>query len=262
MGVLNVTPDSFSDGGEFADTASAVDQGLALTAAGADLIDVGGESTRPGAERVPAAEEVRRVLPVVRALAAAGVVVSIDTLRASTAASALAVGATMVNDVSGGTADPGMAQLVADAGVPWVLAHSRGASRDMQTRAVYVDVVQEVRAELGSRVDAALSAGVAEDQLILDPGLGFAKTAMHNWSLLARLDALRDLGRPVLVGASRKSFLAALVGSERPAEQRDAASAAITALVARDGAWCVRVHDAGPNADAVRVVEAVTGAIR
>ncbi|SNS67572.1 dihydropteroate synthase [Geodermatophilus pulveris] len=264
MGVLNVTPDSFSDGGCFADTASAVAHGLAMHTAGADYVDVGGESTRPGADRVDAAEECRRVLPVVRELAAAGVRASVDTTRAEVAEAALGAGAVLVNDVSGGLADEGMAELVAAAGVPWVLMHWRGHSREMYAAAQYGDVVTEVCAELTARVEDVVAAGVDPGQLVLDPGLGFAKRAEHNWRLLAGLDRLVGLGLPVLVGASRKSFLGRLLaapdGTLRPAEQRDAASLATTVLAAEVGAWGVRVHDAAASADAVRTVAAVRAA--
>ncbi len=261
MGVLNVTPDSFSDGGCFADRDSAVAHGLAMAAAGADYVDVGGESTRPGADRVDAAEERRRVVPVVRDLAAAGVRVSVDTTRTEVAAAALEAGAVLVNDISGGLADDGMAALVADAGVPWVLMHWRGHSRDMYSRAEYGDVVAEVCGELSARVDAALAAGVDAAQLVLDPGLGFAKQSGHNWALLAALPRVVALGLPVLVGASRKSFLGRLLadadGAPRPAEGRDAATLATTVLAAEAGAWGVRVHDAAASADAVATVAAV-----
>jgi dihydropteroate synthase len=261
MGVLNVTPDSFSDGGCFADRESAVAHGLAMAAAGADYVDVGGESTRPGAGRVDAAEERRRVVPVVRDLTAAGVRVSVDTTRTEVATAAIAAGAVLVNDISGGLADDGMAALVADAGVPWVLMHWRGHSREMYARAEYGDVVTEVCAELSARVDAALSAGVDAAQLVLDPGLGFAKQAAHNWALLAALPRVVALGQPVLVGASRKSFLGRLLsgpdGALRHAAGRDAATLATTVLAAEAGAWGVRVHDAAGSADAVRTVAAV-----
>jgi dihydropteroate synthase len=211
MGILNVTPDSFSDGGAFTDREAAIAHGLAMQAAGASYVDVGGESTRPGADRVDAAEECHRVLPVVRELAAAGVRVSIDTTRARVAEAALGVGAGMVNDVSGGLADPAMADVVAQARVPWVLMHWRGPSRRMYAPATYRDVVEEVRDELITRVDAAVAAGVDTDRLILDPGLGFAKRPEHDWALLRGLDAIVGLGLPVLVGASRKSFLGQLL---------------------------------------------------
>ena len=264
MGVLNVTPDSFSDGGCFADTESAVAHGLELAAAGADLVDVGGESTRPGADRVDAAEECRRVLPVIRELSAAGVRTSVDTTRAEVAAAALDAGASLVNDVSGGLADAGMARLVADAGVPWVLMHWRGHSREMYAAARYGDVVTEVCAELTARVEDVVAAGVAPEQLVIDPGLGFAKRAEHNWALLAGLDRIVAIGLPVLVGASRKTFLGRLLadggGEPRAAELRDAATLATTVLAAEAGAWGVRVHDAGASVDAVRTVEAVRAA--
>ena len=261
MGVLNVTPDSFSDGGCFADPSDAVAHGLAMAASGADYVDVGGESTRPGADRVDADEECRRVVPVVRELAAAGLRISVDTTRAEVAEAALAAGAVMVNDVSGGLADKNMADLVAEAGVPWVLMHWRGHSREMYAAARYGDVVTEVRAELTARVEDVVAAGVDPEQLVLDPGLGFAKTAEHNWALLAGLDRIVDLGLPVLVGASRKTFLGRLLagadGTPRPAEQRDAATLATTVLAAEAGAWGVRVHDPAASVDAIRTVQAV-----
>ena len=262
MGVINVTPDSFSDGGAFEDADSAVKHGLKLLAGGADLLDVGGESTRPGAQRVSADEEQRRVLPVVRALADTGAVVSIDTMRRVTAEAALAAGARLVNDVSGGLADPDLPRLVADAGVPYVVMHWRGHSDGMQQQAHYDDVVAEVCAELRARVDAVTSAGVDVEKVILDPGLGFAKNAEHNWRLLARLDALLALGRPLLVGASRKSFLGTLLADPEPRSvvERDDATAAVTALAAIAGAWAVRVHDVRASADAVRVAAAVARA--
>jgi len=262
MGVVNVTPDSFSDGGAFADADSAIKHGQELLAAGADLLDVGGESTRPGAERVTAAEEWRRVGPVVSGLAAAGARVSIDTMRAETAERALAAGAVMVNDVSGGRADAGLPRLVAAAGVPYVVMHWRGHSTSMQSKASYADVVAEVVDELRRSVDDVCAAGVAEDQIVVDPGLGFAKNAAHNWELLARLSELSVLDRPLLVGASRKSFLGQLLadGDEpRAVRDRDDATTAITALAAAAGAWGVRVHEVRGSADAVRVVAAVRG---
>ena len=264
MGVLNVTPDSFSDGGCFADAESAIAHGLDMHAAGADFVDVGGESTRPGADRVDAAEECRRILPVIRELAAAGVRTSVDTTRADVAESAIDAGATLVNDVSGGLADAGMAKLVADAGVPWVLMHWRGHSREMYAAARYGDVVTEVCAELTARVEDVVATGVAPEQLVLDPGLGFAKNAEHNWALLAGLDRLIGLGLPVLLGASRKTFLGRLLagpdGEVRAAEERDAATLATTVLAAEAGVWGVRVHDAAASVDAVRTVEAVRAA--
>ena len=264
MAVINVTPDSFSDGGSFEEPDDAIRHGLTLLAAGADILDVGGESTRPGAARVTADEEWRRVEPVVSALVAAGAVVSIDTMRATTAAKAIAAGARIVNDVSGGLADPDMVPLVASAEVPYVVMHWRGPSSDMQARAVYGDVVAEVCAELQERFDAVVEGGVHPDRVILDPGLGFAKTGAHNWTLLAHLDALVGLGRPVLIGASRKSFLGSLLqvaaAEPRPVCERDAATAAVTAIAAHAGVWGVRVHEVAANADAVRVAAAVRNA--
>jgi dihydropteroate synthase len=266
MGVLNVTPDSFSDGGCFADAESAIAHGLEMHAAGADYVDIGGESTRPGADRVDAEEECRRVLPVIRELTAAGVRTSVDTTRAEVAEAAIAAGASLVNDVSGGLADKNMAELVAESGIPWVLMHWRGHSREMYAAAQYGDVVTEVCAELTARVEDVVAAGVAPEQLVLDPGLGFAKNAEHNWTLLAGLDRLVGIGLPVLVGASRKTFLGKLLaapgGAVRPADQRDDATLATTVLAAQAGAWGVRVHDAGASVDAVRTVEAVRAARR
>src|SRR5256885_7482785 len=260
MGVLNVTPGSFSDGGRYADLAAAVEHGIALRAQGADLVDVGGESTRPGAERIDADTEIARVVPVIRALAAAGVPMSIDTTRASVAAAALEAGAGVVNDVSGGLADPTMAKVVAEAGCPWVLMHWRGHSRQMQQLAVYQDVGAEVRAELAQRVEDALAAGVAPEQPIVDPGLGFAKTAEHNWLLSAHLDEIISLGYPVLFAASRKSYLGRLLADERgeprPVGDREAATLATTVLAVSAGAWGVRVHDVRASVDAIKVWEA------
>ena len=256
MGVINVTPDSFSDGGEFIEVDSAVKHGLALLRDGADLLDVGGESTRPGAARVSADEERRRVEPVIAELAAAGAVVSIDTMRVSTAEAALRAGATIVNDVSGGQADPDLPRLVAESGVPYVVMHWRGHSDRMQQQADYADVVAEVRDELSRRVDDVVAVGVDPEQLVLDPGLGFAKRAEHNWTLLAHLEDLMRLGRPLLVGSSRKSFLGALLATDAPraVSDRDDATAALTVVAATAGAWAVRVHAVHASADAVRVV--------
>ena len=264
MGVVNVTPDSFSDGGRWFEPDAAVEHGLRLLAEGADLLDVGGESTRPGAARPPVEEELRRVLPVVRALVAEGAAVSVDTMRAEVAERGLAGGAVLVNDVSGGLADPAMAPLVASARVPFVVMHWRGASDRMEELAHYDDVVTDVRHELGGRVDALLALGIDRDRLVLDPGLGFAKRAEHNWTLLARLEELHALELPLLVGASRKRFLGLLLagpdGQPRPPAERDAATAATSVLAAAAGAWCVRVHDVRPTADAVRVVAAAGAA--
>ena len=263
MGVVNVTPDSFSDGGAFLDPDAAVARGMALLADGADILDVGGESTRPGAHRVAAEEETRRVLPVVRALASAGAVVSVDTMRAEVASAALAAGAVIVNDVSGGRADTAMAAVVADAGSPFIAMHWRGHSDRMQELAVYDDVVTDVVAEMRTGLDQLIAAGVDIEQVVLDPGLGFAKTVAHSWALLAHLDAVHALGRPVLVGASRKGFLGAALagpdGEPRPLLDRDDATAAVSALAAWSGAWAVRVHEVRASLDAVRVVAAVRG---
>lgn len=256
MGVVNVTPDSFSDGGRLADTDSAVAHAVGLVAAGADLVDIGGESTRPGASRPSAEQESARVLPVVEALAQRDALVSIDTMRAEVAADAVERGARLVNDVSGGLSDAAMLPTVAEMGVPVVLMHWRGRSSTMQQRASYDDVVAQVREHLSGRVDAALAAGVAPDRIVLDPGLGFAKLPEHNWALLRHLDVLVDLGFPVLVAASRKSFLGSLLAEEkgpRPVGRREDATTAVTALAAAAGAWAVRVHDVAASADAVRV---------
>jgi len=262
MGVVNVTPDSFSDGGSWLDPDKAIAHGLELAGQGADIIDVGGESTRPGAQRVPLAEELSRVLPVVEALAQDGSYVSIDTMRAEVASRALAAGARMINDVSGGLADPAMATVVAAAGVPYVVMHWRGHSADMYGPAVYEDVVAEVQAELGSRIQALVAAGVGPAQLILDPGLGFAKLPEHNWKLLAGLDRIAKQAAyprpfPVLVAASRKGFLGKLLagpdGQARSFARSDDATIALTALAVAAGAWCVRVHAVPGNLDAVRI---------
>ncbi|MFB6520619.1 dihydropteroate synthase [Streptomyces sp. NPDC056401] len=267
MGVVNVTPDSFSDGGRWFDTTAAVKRGLDLVAQGADLVDVGGESTRPGASRVDEEEELRRVVPVVRGLASEGVVVSVDTMRASVAAQAVAAGARLVNDVSGGLADPDMIPAVAAAEVPFVVMHWRGFSDGMNRLAVYDDVLAEVTAELRTRIDAVVTGGIAPERLLVDPGLGFAKNAEHDLALVAHLSELRALGFPLLVAASRKRFLGRVLAgaddaSPPPARERDAATAAVTAIAAARGAWAVRVHEVRASADAVRVARAVEGALR
>ena len=260
MGVLNVTPDSFSDGGRYASLDAALEHARRMVADGAHIIDVGGESTRPGADRVEASAECARVLPVIRALAADGIPMSIDTTRAEVAHAAVEAGAGVVNDVSGGLADPDMARVVASAGVPWILMHWRGHSARMQDLATYVDVVAEVRAELSGQADAAIAAGVDPARIILDPGLGFAKRAEHNWRLSAHLDDLIALGYPVLVGASRKSYLGLLLadsaGHPRPVAEREAATVAASLLAVQAGAWGVRVHDVRATVDALRVLEA------
>jgi dihydropteroate synthase len=257
MGVVNVTPDSFSDGGEWFDPAAAISHGQDLLAEGADIIDVGGESTRPGAARPDVSEELRRVLPVIGELAAAGACVSIDTMRAAVAAPAIAAGARLVNDVSGGKADPKMLGLIAESGVPFVCMHWRGHSEDMQSKASYADVVAEVIAELGAQLEEATRAGVTPDKLIIDPGFGFAKTGEHNWQILRRLAEFDVLGKPMLAGVSRKTFLGRLLadpdGSPRPAKQRDDATTALTAVLALREIWGVRVHTVRSSRDAIAV---------
>ena len=256
MGVVNVTPDSFSDGGRWISTDLAVAHGRQLIAQGADLLDVGGESTRPGARRVDPAEEQNRVLPVIRELAAAGVVVSVDTIHAATAAAAIEAGAVVVNDVSGGLADPAMAGVLADAGVVYICQHWRGDPRTMDGLTDYGgDVLAGVEAELRARLDHLADAGLADEQVVIDPGLGFAKTHEQSWRLLAATARLReDLRRPVLIGASRKRFLALALPDDVAADPlaRDAATAATTALAAAAGAWAVRVHEVPASRDAVR----------
>jgi dihydropteroate synthase len=260
MGVLNVTPDSFSDGGLFLDAGPAVAHGLALAAAGADLVDVGGESTRPGAHRIDLEVELARVVPVVTGLVDQGVPVSIDTMRAEVAEVAVGLGACVVNDVSGGLADPRMHATVAGLGVPYVAMHWRGFGDRMDQLAVYADVVDDVCAELSARVADATAAGIDPRAIVLDPGLGFAKEAEHNWALLHHLDRLVGLGHPLLVGASRKRFLGSLLadddGGPRPLTERDRATDAVSALAAQAGAWCVRVHDVRGSRDAVEVASA------
>lgn len=256
MGILNVTPDSFSDGGEFLAVDAAVRHGLALYAEGADLVDVGGESTRPGAVRADPATELGRVLPVIEHLADAGVPVSVDTMRAEVAVAAVAGGAVLVNDVSGGLADPDMLDAVAGLDAGYVAMHWRGHSDRMADLARYDDVVADVCAELSDRLAAAVAAGIPRDRIVLDPGLGFAKTAEHNWALLHRLDALAALGQPLLIGASRKRFLGQLLadGDElRPVREREDAGVALTALLAASGVWGVRTHTARPHRDAIAV---------
>ncbi len=261
MGVLNVTDDSFSDGGRYLDADGAVAHGLAMAAEGAGIVDVGGESTRPGATRVDPRVELSRVIPVVKELAAQGITVSIDTMHADVARAALQSGARIVNDVSGGRADPAMAHLLAEAGVPWVLMHWRSVSAECPHEApLYHDVVAEVRTELLASVDDAVNAGVDPAKLVIDPGLGFAKTGQHNWALLQALPELVATGIPVLLGASRKWFLGTLLagpdGSPRPPDGRETATAVISALAALCGAWGVRVHDVRATVDALKVVGA------
>lgn len=261
MGVVNVTADSFSDGGRFLDHDRAIAHGLTLAAQGAQIIDVGGESTRPGAARVDPEVERGRILPVIKELVTHGITVSVDTMHADVAEAALACGAHIVNDVSGGRADPNMAPLLADAQVPWVLMHWREVDADQPHRIPeYSDVVADVRAELLAAVDDAVTAGVEPGNLIIDPGLGFAKSAGHNWALLRALPELVNTGIPVLVGASRKRFLGTLLadadGTPREPDGRETATAVISALAAQHGVWGVRVHDVRASVDAVKVVGA------
>ncbi|EQM34084.1 dihydropteroate synthase [Rhodococcus erythropolis] len=262
MGILNVTADSFSDGGQFLDRDAAIARGLELQRIGVDIVDVGGESTRPGATRVDPKLEADRIAPVIEELVAAGIRVSVDTMRASVAAAAIEAGAGIVNDVSGGRADPDMASVVADAGVPWILMHWRSAGDYVHRGSAdhYDDVVRDVRDELLSQVDLALKAGVDSSSIILDPGLGFAKNADHNWALLRALPEFNATGFPILVGASRKRFLGSLLsdpdGNPRPPGGRETATAVVSALAAREGAWGVRVHDAQASLDAIAVVDA------
>jgi dihydropteroate synthase len=262
MGVVNVTPDSFSDGGRYADTEAAVAHGRRLLADGADILDIGGESTRPGAPRPVVSEELDRVVPVISALAADGAVVSVDTMRAEVAAAALAAGAQVVNDVSGGLADPGILDVVAGSGATYVGMHWRAHSDRMTDFAVYDEpggVVAAVRRELSERVTAMRAAGIPDDRIVLDPGLGFAKRGEHNWQLLRGLDQLQALGFRLLVGASRKSFLGTLLagadGAPRPVGEREEAGHAITVLLAQQGVWGVRVHDVRGTRDVLRVLE-------
>lgn len=267
MGVVNVTSDSFSDGGRYLDPELAIAHGIELYRQGADIVDVGGESTRPGAVRIDPATEAARVTPVIRGLVAAGVPASVDTMRASVAEAALAEGVSVVNDVSGGRADPDMARVLAAADVPWILMHWRAAADYRHTGPAdhYDDVVAEVRAELTAQVDYAVAAGVDADRLILDPGLGFAKNAEHNWALLAALPEFAAGGLPILIGASRKRFLGALLADDagpRPPDGRETATATISALAALHGAWGVRVHDVRASLDAVAVTDAWTTAAR
>ncbi|MEY2674622.1 MAG: dihydropteroate synthase [Actinomycetota bacterium] len=265
MGVLNVTPDSFSDGGEFVRLDAALDHARVLQIAGADIIDIGGESTRPGASRVSLAEEQARVLPVIEAIVTQlGAKVSIDTMNAETARLAVAAGASIINDVSGSLADPGMFRVAADTGATIIISHWRGFSDQMDTLATYDDVAAEVAAELKLRVDAALAVGVKPTQIVVDPGLGFAKDMQQNWKLVARLEKLEELGYPILVGASRKRFIAGVIEPEEPAEvsneRRDLATAVLTALLLQRKIWGVRVHNVLATSDAIKIVAALRDA--
>lgn len=266
MGIVNTTPDSFSDGGRYLDAGAAIAHGLRLRAEGAHLLDIGGESTRPGAERVPVSVEQERVLPVVRALAEAGAVVSIDTMNAATAVAAIHAGARIVNDVSGGFADPDMLPAVAATTADVVLGHWRGPSADMYARAVYQDVVSEVLTELGERIDTAAAAGIPPARVILDPGIGFGKVGEQNWMTLRGLSRLKATGHRVLVGTSRKRFLAETLDPDAAPEvsegRRDLATAVTSALAAQAGAWAVRVHDVAATRDALRIVSSWEGESR
>lgn len=246
MGILNVTPDSFADGGLHNDFQSAVNRGLEMIAEGADIVDIGGESTRPGAERVSEAEELERVIPVIRALSTHGVPISIDTMRASTAQAAVAAGASIINDVSGGLADLDMLTTAAELAVPYIAMHWRGQSKDMNARAVYTDVVSEVISELGERVKVAIDSGIQRENLIIDPGIGFSKDAHHNWEIIDSIDRFVALGFPVLVGASRKRFL----GGDSP-QEREQATIELTQRLSPTGVWAVRVHSVKPHVEVI-----------
>ena len=258
MGVVNVTPDSFSDGGKFDTETSAVKHGFALANDGADIVDVGGESTRPGAQRVTLEEELNRVIPVVTELVANSVVVSVDTMRAEVAKQAIAAGAYVINDVSGGQADPEMFKIIAEERTPYIMMHWRGHSAHMSEQANYVDVVNEVKAELAMQLAKATEAGIATERIVLDPGLGFAKMPEQNWPLLKHISKLTELGCPLLVGASRKRFLGELLATQgqlRDVADRESATTALTTLLANQGVWAVRVHDVIAARDAIAVVE-------
>jgi dihydropteroate synthase len=242
MGILNVTPDSFADGGRHNDLDAAISRGLEMIAEGVDIIDIGGESTRPGADRVSEEEEISRTIPVIAELAKHGATISIDTMRASTAATAINAGASIINDVSGGLADNMMLQTAARLQVPYIAMHWRGQSKDMNSKAIYGDVVNEVIAELNERIDAALDAGIDKEKLIIDPGIGFAKDAEHNWAIIDSIDRFVAMGYPVLVGASRKRFL----GGESP-DEREQATIELTKRLGATGIWAVRVHSVKPH---------------
>ena len=253
MGVINVTSDSFSDGGDNLDIEVAIASGLRMIQDGADIIDIGGESTRPGAERTSHEEETARVLPVIRALSHSAAIISVDTMRARVAAEAVEAGAHIVNDVSGGLADPAMAEFIAAARIPYVVMHWRGHSDEMSQHATYKKVTKEVRNELSQRIEDLVRRGVDFEQIILDPGLGFAKEPEHNWTLLHEIEELEKLERPLLVGHSRKRFLGELL-NDRPAKAREYATVAVTSLLAERKIWGVRVHDVRSNRDAIETV--------
>jgi len=260
MGVLNVTPDSFSDGGRFNDANIATNHALQMINDGADIIDIGGESTRPGSERISVQEELDRVLPVISALADSGIAISIDTMRPEVARVAIAAGACMINDVSGGKSDPEMLEYAASLNSPYILMHWRGPSNIMNTLTDYQDVVADVTAEISQQVDVAVAAGIARERIVIDPGIGFAKTVDQNWPILKHLDVLEGLGLPILMGASRKKFLGELLakdGVPRDSDERESATAAISTLMAARGLWAVRVHDVKSSSDAIAVVDRI-----
>ena len=248
MGILNVTPDSFADGGKHNDFESAVARGLEMIAEGVDIIDIGGESTRPGADRVSEEEEIARTIPVIKELAKHGAKISIDTMRASTAKAAITAGASIINDVSGGLADASMLQTAAELKVPYIAMHWRGQSKDMNSKAIYRDVVSDVISELQERISVALDAGITAEHLIIDPGLGFAKDADHNWAIIDAVDQFVALSYPVLVGASRKRFL----GGDTP-DEREQATIDLTKRLAPTGVWAIRVHSVKPHKEVLSV---------
>ena len=246
MGILNLTPDSFADGGRHNSFDAGVARGLEMIAEGVDIIDIGGESTRPGADRISAEEEQSRVMPVIAELSKRGARISIDTMRADTAEKAVQAGAAIINDVSGGLSDPAMFATVKKLGVPYILMHWRGESKEMNSRAIYTDVVNDVISEINSQIDAALDAGINKSQIIIDPGLGFAKDAEHNWEILRNLKQFTSMGYPVLIGASRKRFL----GGDNP-DEREAATIELTRTLVPQGIWGVRVHSVKPHVDVI-----------
>ena len=260
MGVLNVTPDSFSDGGRFNDPTIATNHALQMVQDGADIIDIGGESTRPGSDRITVKEELDRVLPVISALANSGVAISVDTMRAEVASAAIDAGACMINDVSGGKSDPEMLSYVATLNVPYILMHWRGPSNIMNTLTDYNDVVADVTREVSNQVDVAVAAGIARERIAIDPGLGFAKTVDQNWPILKHLEVLEGLGLPILMGASRKKFLGELLakdGVARDSDERESATTAISTLMAARRIWAVRVHEVKASSDAIAVVDRI-----
>ena len=260
MGVLNVTPDSFSDGGRFDDTEIAISHALQMIQDGADIIDIGGESTRPGSERISAQVELDRVLPVIAGLVDSGVAISIDTMRAEVARAAIDAGACMINDVSGGKSDPEMLSYVSTLSVPYILMHWRGPSNIMNTLTDYNDVVADVTSEISKQVDVAVAAGIARERIAVDPGIGFAKTVDQNWPILKHLDVLEGLGLPILMGASRKKFLGELLakdGVARDSDERESATTAISTLMAARRIWAVRVHEVKASSDAIAVVDRI-----